>query len=552
MIRHNKKLFAICVFILIIVTLVLSGCAKNKTTVSPKIEGAHDIDCITDTTVDLLDKVVAIDGNGADITPDMQITVYPEVEVKDGYASFPDEGQYKVTYSVQWEGKTTTSSATVNVIARQLYFDYISVGGFKGYAYGNATLLKNGMYNGVYTVSASGSEIAEDLQIKRIFSLTSGVNYTFTYNYTSNSDGRAYIFADSQQISQTDIVKGDGLLTFTYIAPNAQESVEVEISLMLGGLSTQDSSIDFILNQANYSYRQESGIKDLLENFSFAGNTVERLDGTVGSVNAEQDKATLQITSASADIWRGGMFVNTNITLQAGQSYTLSLDVVAEQSNAFEIVIQRDQWNEYKYYTHYVTDATEQQHLTHTFVPTTENAGALWLYIQSGNAVNNISISNISLTIEQSGTHTENIELKDFTASVADGYQMDLTTGNGAFSVTIPQFAPTDWQQQVVAPQFFLAGSGSNFVITFKARATKPVELVFAVPKYGGWDPTLAWSKIKVTEQEQVFTIYCSDVGNQYFNMVWQFGSAINQAYRDVTIEVSKIQISYLDTELDK
>ena len=44
-----------------------AGCA-GQTNSLPEVDGAHDIDCIVDTTVDLLDGVAALDYEDGDIT----------------------------------------------------------------------------------------------------------------------------------------------------------------------------------------------------------------------------------------------------------------------------------------------------------------------------------------------------------------------------------------------------------------------------------------------------------------------------------------------------
>ncbi len=532
---------------------VLGGCSSTDTGAAPKVSGAHDLDCITNTTVDLLDGVAALDDEDGDITPQMTITTAPEVEVTDGYAVFPSEGSYRVTYAVEdSDGNTASTTAIVTATDRETYKDFVSVNGFRGAAYGGASLTKNGMYNGVYLITATGCEIAEDLRLTRTYSLITGIEYTFTYTYNSTAGGKAYIYANGEPAGEAMIYEGDNSVSFTYTATGDSSSEDVEISLYLGAIS---SDITFNLQSASFGHAQEAGNVTLLDDFTFtSSNCIERFDGTSGSVSigAENASATLSITSTGDDLWRGGMFIQTSITTTANTQYTVGFDIISTQANTFEVKIQENQWDETQYALVTCTDGqTTQQHYDSTFTATSSNAGALWLYVQSGTAVNEITISNLTVSAYMSaGNVEESVELKDFEGSNEDG-SFTLETNAGSFKYTVPEFSDTDWHQQVTSPEFYVSGSGSNYVITFKAKATKPVVTVFAAPVYGGWDPTLAWQRITITEDEQDFAIWCSDSGGNTNYLVWQFGSSANVAYKNVTIEVSDIKICYRNATLD-
>lgn len=534
----------------VVLSATVAGCSGESNSL-PKVDGAHDIDCIINTSVDLLDGVVALDREDGDITPAMQITVFPQAKVENGYAVFPEVGEYSVTYTAEdSSGGVSEKTVIVNAIARTSYFDFRTVSGFRGYASGGAQLTKNGMYDGVYLVEGSGAQVAEDIALTRTYSLDNGYNYTFTYNYSSSIGGRAYVLADGLRAAEVYIEEGEGSFSFTYL-PRGNGSVsETEISLLLGNLG----EVTFNLKSASYQRPRGETMEDLTADFSFNGRVISRFDGTSGNSFAGEGGATavLEMRQASGEIWRGGMFINTGIVTEAGQTYGVSFDVSAINDCPFEVVIQRDQFDEKKYVTEYLSGATQSKHVSDTFTPTAENAGALWIYVQSGNAVNDITLRNLSITVARSGDKTENIVMKDFVLSDSDGRGSTMTTADGGFTVNIPTFADTDWKQQVASPEFYVSGSGENFIITFRAKATKPVVCVFAAPLYGGWDPTFAWQRITITEQEQVFSVWCSEAGgNRYNNFVWQFGSTVNQRYSDVTIEITDIEISYKNNTLD-
>ena len=104
----------------------------------------------------------------------------------------------------------------------------------------------------------------------------------------------------------------------------------------------------------------------------------------------------------------------------------------------------------------------------------------------------------------------------------------------------------------MTSPAFFVNGSGGNYVLTFKAKASSPIEAVVAAPVKGGWDPTILWQRIYLNSEEQVFTFYLSANGaDRDYTFVWQFGSDKNQAFENVDIEVSDVSICLKNRELD-
>ncbi len=95
------KKFKLLAIPLITASALLSACASAPVNQGPELRGVTDISCLVNTSVDLLDGVSALDSEDGDITPNLQITVTPEVEVKDGYAVFDEAGEYEVCYEIR-------------------------------------------------------------------------------------------------------------------------------------------------------------------------------------------------------------------------------------------------------------------------------------------------------------------------------------------------------------------------------------------------------------------------------------------------------------------
>ena len=156
--------------------------------------------------------------------------------------------------------------------------------------------------------------------------------------------------------------------------------------------------------------------------------------------------------------------------------------------------------------------------------------------------------------------HDEQIEQIE-NGDTPDGYtwhhDADVGTATfssnlGSFTYVIDKFGDSDGQEKVQSQAFFVSGGGSNYVLSFRAKASKPIEVVVAAPVSGGWDPTLMWAKINLSEEEKVYTFYFNNNSSDRDHVIaWQFGSKANQQYNDVKVEVSDVQITLRNRELD-
>ena len=156
---------------------------------------------------------------------------------------------------------------------------------------------------------------------------------------------------------------------------------------------------------------------------NFDGKVIGRFeesDGVVGNKWTTDDGYTLhvQVTTPGTAIWQGGTFVNTGIATEAGKAYNVSFEVSCLEEHAFEIVFQNQQWDEQKYATLYSPSGAVTQKIN----VKASNAGTLWLYVQTGNAVNEIIMSK--LKVEETEPDPE-IETNyfDFTGHIESRFQ---------------------------------------------------------------------------------------------------------------------------------
>ena len=559
--KRNKLKFVVMPFAAVaMMAATLAGCASDEAETvneAPEIDGAHEIECLVNTRVDLLDGVAALDAEDGDITADMKMSIRPSVGIQDGYAVFPEQGTYNLTYTAKdAQGLSATETVIINVTDRELYHDFVSAGGFSCQTGGNAQLEIYGPRDGIYRVKATGAEVAEDVQLVREFDLVSGGVHTFTYHYYSYSAGRVTLTADGYPFAVADIYKGEHYLTFEYVPYSEEATVTSDIAMCIGG-AAQDGVVNFMLFSVDFTYpgsMVEEG-EQLSDSFAFSTEGDEntatlqgRFDGTEGTaVTEDGSSATLNITSAGDAAWRGGMFINTGVNILTGATYTVSFDLVTANASPVSISVQNNKWNEYKY-----ADRTEEnltgggRRLSYEFSTDSSHEGVLWLYIQSGNYVNTVTLSDLSVTAIPGGSVTENILLEDFTHSEKNGYTGSLSTADGGFTYILDEVSSKDDDQMVNSPRFKISGSSKNYVVSFVAKASAPVEIIFASPKYGGWDPTWFWQRLTLSQEEQLYTVeFYNDINSfDYYYLTWQFGSAANSGLTDVKIEIKDIKIS--------
>ena len=129
---------------------ILPGCIQDVNQ-SPELTGIGDINCLVNTTVDLLDGVSALDTEDGDITPDIDITIIPQTEVNGGYAVFREAGTYELIYEVEdSQGKTFRTTAYAEVSDRDVFMDSATTNGFSLTTGGHDTVEREGLNGSEY------------------------------------------------------------------------------------------------------------------------------------------------------------------------------------------------------------------------------------------------------------------------------------------------------------------------------------------------------------------------------------------------------------------
>ena len=531
------------------------GCGGG-TNEKPEIVGATDFDCIINEEVDLLSKVAALDREDGDITPKMKISISPEVEVKDGKVVFPEEGDYEITYTAKdSNGNTTSKTAWAAVYARDVYkaLDTVDMNGFSVDVSGSAKLVtKSVVGDGDQShllFEATGAAADGDVALTRTYTLASGYEHTFAYVIKSNVAGTAKAKVGDADATELTVVEGDNTLTFSYEVPEGtgeQTTADVKVQLLLGGLGA-DIKGEFVRATAQYDSTLDKTVE-----FT-ASNAIKRIDSTVeGNVEVADDNssATLKITTPgpAADAWKGGMFIETGINLNVGKTYDISFDLESETEGEYDVRILRSQWGPDEFIVD-IPELDKNGSNEYSFTVPDGKDGKLWLYVQAGAAVNTITISNLKVTSEEMQTNTDTFGCKNvFKMFAKAGAPNYVVWKDGKLLFHVDEFGSSDWHNKIEGPDFNVSSVGfGGYYLSFKAKASKPINIRVIGPRVGSWDPTLVWAQFALTETETLYTIRSNAIDVPGDNRLeWQFGE-INYGLgiTDVDIEISEITVYY-------
>ena len=146
------------------------------------------------------------------------------------------------------------------------------------------------------------------------------------------------------------------------------------------------------------------------EKLPVKGKVITRFDDEGGTIElaanswvpeGKEYEAHGEVTKACSDVWRAGMFINTGIAFETGKSYAVSLEIGKKNDLAFEFILQNDQWSDvdHRYDFH-----TEAGHYEKTVTVADGMSGSLWILVQFGNTVNEITVSDITVAITETDT----------------------------------------------------------------------------------------------------------------------------------------------------
>lgn len=529
---------------------LFAGCVvQSNPNQGPELRGITDRECVSGGTVDLLEGVAALDIEDGDITAAMSITITPDVEIKDGAATFNGAGRYEVLYEVEDSmKKCARTTAYVDVYEREVYKKDMFTAGFNLEAGGGAKILAEGLTGARYDFKFTGAEIAEDIKLSRTYSMVCGAEYEFTYSFTSSAAGKITVAADGAAIAERNISAGGNAVTFNHRLPEKTSASgealyeNVNIELWLG----MEGETQFSLERSETRYTlPETGPVENLPDFSFR-NKISNRDGRAKSVTAVDDGkgARLVVDNPTGNDYEVGMFVETGLQLEAGKEYAVSFDISgAEEGKPFDVCIQNNKWDPIGAIINNPENGRNEK--TVVWNDCSGDRNRLWLFIRSGLSVNDITISNLSVLASKGGEKYESFAPQAVGCKNANGGEGTLRTEYGKMTYAISAFGSEWGDNELSGPFFEFSGAASDLVITFKAKADKPLRCVVVAVNPDDWGNTeFAWSNVEIGTEEREITVMCQEKDlDGKFKFLWQFGGGENRHAGSATVEISDIKI---------
>ncbi len=229
--------------------------------------------------------------------------------------------------------------------------------------------------------------------------------------------------------------------------------------------------------------------------FDFTGKTYNRFEGDIEGNSWTTDNGHtlhVEVTKPGTNIWEGGVFVDTGLKTEAGKAFNINFEVSALEENDFEIVFQNKQWDETKYKTLYTPDGEVSEKINIT----EQNAGTLWLYIQSGNAINEVVITKLSIeetTPDEPEPPSGNYF--DFTDKTHGRFEGGIegniwNTDHGhTLHIEVTKPGTNIWEGGVFVDTGFTCTKGMTINVKFEAARLQanPFEIIFQNKQ---WDET--------------------------------------------------------------
>lgn len=269
-----------------------------------------------------------------------------------------------------------------------------------------------------------------------------------------------------------------------------------------------------------------------------------------GTLEKKADRVTVQMgkTPAAAELepWKTKLFIDTGVTLKAGEKYRISLDARSDAETYFEICYNRDE-EEKGFGAQYGLTAYPE---TRTFEYTAYAGRDTHLIIQVSlgkcAAPNSFTVSHVK--VEKVGERTQLGRTEHWFPQLQASVQPGA--GEGSLRIegeTLRYYMPTisgkDGDNKLTVSQLPLA-SDQSYVIRFRARADKPLDFLFVLNRAGAWD-TAVYEELALTEQWQEFTfeIPAGAVQDADYELLWEFGFASNAAQKSAVAEIDGLSV---------
>ena len=363
------------------------------------------------------------------------------------------EGEKTFTCTVCGETKKESMPKLAHVIAN--FQDSFSTSESNGWLYGYATDFdwdsNNFTFNHLPNHSDEAWNGVNGLEIKKDWVLTEAegkdlaVGYTLpdgneelevTVSFTAvdAAQGETRLHArvlvvDSKGVTKTCEFISEGTESASWsktVKVAVEDGDKVYVALFnTGSAGWRQGNLQVVIKGQEGTPFVPSGEPDIPEHdeeghINLTNKVIKRFDDNGGTLDIACETsivndgygAKVEVTKACSEVWRMGMFINTGVELVAGKTYNVTFSVARDSLTDYEVILQNKQWEETR------IDFLDKDHAfgdVNVVVTITEaNAGSLWILVQTGNAVNTITISNVKC-VETEPVHVHSWDAGEIT-----------------------------------------------------------------------------------------------------------------------------------------
>ena len=263
---------------------------------------------------------------------------------------------------------------------------------------------------------------------------------------------------------------------------------------------------------------------------------------------ADRVKVQIAKTPAAAELepWKTKLFIDTGVTLKAGEKYRISLDACADTETYFEICYNRDEEEKGFGALYGLTAYPETRTFEYTAYAGRDTHLIIQVSLGKCASPNAFTVSHVK--VEKVGETRQISRLEHWfpqlTASVQPGGgEGSLRIDGDTMRFYMPKISGKDGDNKLTVSQLPLE-SDQSYVISFRARADKPLDCLFVLNRAGAWD-TAVYEELALTGQWQdfSFTVQAGSVQSAVYELLWQFGSSSNASQGSAVVEIAGLSV---------
>ena len=300
----------------------------------------------------------------------------------------------------------------------------------------------------------------------------------------------------------------------------------------------------------------------LVPDYTFANDNLDShfWSESVGTFEASTDatKAILDVTTGTTtpNPWEIWAVIGVGKPMDANRDYTVSIDLLADNDvAAFEGVLRTFGLEDTKGGAYNITLTKDEVAHVSFDVHLDEKIETPAVVFQLGaiQEATKIEFSNLSV-VAKGGSKEVHSEAYTFSpegfgtfndAASAEGF---LYTEDGKLVYEMTKIGLVDWHNKLYIPKLHLEAD-KIYTIEFVAHADKEISCAFFLNPCGKWEPRVSEEVAFTTEETTFSYVTPSFAADMDFEVLFQFGSDVNQALGSAKIEFSSIIIYAQDVE---